>query len=64
MNGDLLLEAMGYKSVALSTLILDGPIGPDRVITVSKDCLIAYVECQVSYLYFYYIRYIEWNLWE
>ncbi|XP_044746002.1 protein tamozhennic [Coccinella septempunctata] len=47
VNGELLLEAMGYKPVALSTLILDGPIGPDRVITVSKDCLIAYVECQI-----------------
>ncbi|KAK9880474.1 hypothetical protein WA026_011718 [Henosepilachna vigintioctopunctata] len=47
VNAELFLEAMGYRPVGLSTLILDGPIGPDKVISVSKDCLIAYVECQI-----------------
>ncbi|XP_045461626.1 protein tamozhennic isoform X2 [Harmonia axyridis] len=47
INGELLLEAMGYKSKALSTLILDEPLNLDRIISVSKDCLIAYVECQI-----------------
>ncbi|KAL3286002.1 hypothetical protein HHI36_000516 [Cryptolaemus montrouzieri] len=47
VKSELVLEAMGYKPIGLSTLILDGPIGPDKVISVSKDCLIAYVECQI-----------------
>lgn len=49
---ELFFEAIGYKSIGENTLLLDGPIEPDKVISISKDCLIAYVECQImKYIY-------------
>lgn len=38
---------MGYKHEGDGILTLDGPICPDRVISISQDSLVAYVECQV-----------------
>lgn len=42
-----MFEAMGYKHVGSGVLVLDGPICPDKVSNISRDCLVAYVECQV-----------------
>jgi len=44
-----MLQAMGYKHVGKTLMVLDGPIDPDRVSSVSRDSLMAFVECQVSY---------------
>lgn len=42
-----MFEAMGYKRIDGSTLLLEGPICPDQVAHVSRDSLVAVVECQV-----------------
>lgn len=47
VGAELILEAMGYKRTGQSTLMLDGPVDPDRVSVVSQDSLIALVECQI-----------------
>lgn len=48
VGAEKMFEAMGYKSCGDGLLILDAPICPDRVSAVSMDCIIAYVECQIS----------------
>lgn len=61
VDAELILEAMGYKRTGQSSLVLDGPVDPDRVSIVSQDSLIALVECQVSFLnrlkFFYFLIY-------
>ncbi|XP_075217462.1 PUB and ZnF_RBZ domain-containing protein tamozhennic [Lycorma delicatula] len=47
VGAELILEAMGYKRTSQSSLVLDGPVDPDRVSIVSQDSLIALVECQI-----------------
>lgn len=47
-NAELLFIEMGYKLLPNQTLLLVGPICPDQVCNISRDALIAYVECQVS----------------
>ena len=39
---------MGYTSSGQQSLILDGPVELDKVTIVARDCLLAYVECQVG----------------
>ena len=39
---------MGYKSNGFGELILEGPIDPDKVASVSKDAIVAFVECKVN----------------
>ncbi|XP_069682149.1 protein tamozhennic isoform X1 [Periplaneta americana] len=46
-GAELMLEAMGYKHTGQTTMVLDGPIDPDRVSNVSRDSLMAFVECQL-----------------
>lgn len=46
IDAEKLFEAMGYK-VENDTLVLEGAICPDQVRNVSRDALIAYVECQI-----------------
>ena len=41
---------MGYMSTVHETLVLDGPIDQDRITTVARDCILAFVECQVRSL--------------
>lgn len=43
----MLFEALGYTNIGNGLLVLDGPVCVDRAMAVSKDCLVAYVECQV-----------------
>ncbi|XP_018567680.1 protein tamozhennic [Anoplophora glabripennis] len=47
VGAEILFEVMGYKHYTDGILELDGPLCPDRVAAISKDCLIAYVECQI-----------------
>ncbi|XP_049963535.1 protein tamozhennic isoform X1 [Schistocerca serialis cubense] len=47
IGAELMLEAMGYKHTGSSIMVLDGPIDPDRVSNVSRDSLVAFVECQL-----------------
>lgn len=47
VGAEIMFEVMGYKHEGDSVLVLDGPVCPDRVASVSKDALVAYVECQV-----------------
>ncbi|XP_055594989.1 protein tamozhennic-like [Uranotaenia lowii] len=49
LNGaESLFEEMGYRlSDDKQTLVLDGPVCPDRVTSISRDVIAAYVECQV-----------------
>jgi spermatogenesis-associated protein 2 len=49
-GAELMLQAMGYKHAGQTVMVLDGPIDPDRVSNVSRDSLMAFVECQVSKL--------------
>ncbi|XP_057657801.1 uncharacterized protein LOC130894818 [Diorhabda carinulata] len=48
VGAEKMFEAMGYKSCGEGLLILDAPVCPDRVSAISMDCIIAYVECQIS----------------
>lgn len=50
MGAETLFQAMGYKNIGNGILMLDGPVCPDRVSNMSRDCLVAYVECQVKRL--------------
>lgn len=43
----MMFEALGYRNIGNGLLVLDSPICVDRIAAVSKDCLVAYVECQV-----------------
>ncbi|ERL90956.1 hypothetical protein D910_08298 [Dendroctonus ponderosae] len=47
MGAETLFQAMGYKNIGNGVLVLDGPVCPDRVSNMSRDCLVAYVECQI-----------------
>lgn len=56
-----MFEQMGYKHTGLGVLTLEGPIDPDKVSSVSRDAIVAFVECQVTpyhvlCLYFYKVR--------
>lgn len=42
-----MFEQMGYKHTDLGVLTLEGPIDPDKVSNVSRDAIVAFVECQV-----------------
>ena len=50
-GAEKLFQQMGYISTGQETLELDGVVDQDRVTTVARDCVLAYVECQVSYQY-------------
>ena len=39
---------MGYVSTGQETLELSGAVDQDRATVVARDCLLAYMECQVS----------------
>ncbi|XP_015114892.1 uncharacterized protein LOC107039657 [Diachasma alloeum] len=47
IGAELMFELMGYKHTGLGTLTLEGPIDPDRVSSVSRDAIVAFVECQI-----------------
>lgn len=47
VGAEALFEQMGYKTLPNKTLVLDGPICPDRVTNVSRDAITATVECQI-----------------
>lgn len=49
VDAESLFLAMGYKLTSNQTLTLEGAICPDQVMNVSRDAMIAYVECQVIY---------------
>ncbi|GBP22642.1 Protein tamozhennic [Eumeta japonica] len=46
-GGETLMMAMGYRTERLGRLVLDGPACPDTVAAISRDALIAHVECKV-----------------
>lgn len=54
-----MFEALGYTNIGNGLLVLDGPVSVDRVMDVSKDCLVAYVECQVIILFSIFYRKLE-----
>nr|CAD7454700.1 unnamed protein product [Timema tahoe] len=47
VGAERMLMAMGYKLTSQMTMMLEGPIDPDRVSNVSRDSLVAFVECQM-----------------
>lgn len=47
VNAEQMFIAMGYKKSENEVLVLDEPICSDQVGNVSRDCMIAYVECQI-----------------
>lgn len=49
IGAEQMFEEMGYKHVDFGVLVLEGPVDPDKVTSVSRDALIAFVECQVSH---------------
>ncbi|XP_014274409.1 uncharacterized protein tamo [Halyomorpha halys] len=47
-GAELMLTLMGYRPTGdEGTYILEGPVDPDRVVSVSRDSLVALVECQI-----------------
>ncbi|KAJ1524137.1 hypothetical protein ONE63_010667 [Megalurothrips usitatus] len=42
-----LLDCMGYRRLDHSSLVLEQPIDLDAVINVSRDAIVAFVECQI-----------------
>lgn len=48
IGAELMFELMGYRHASLGELILEGPIDPDKVSNVSRDAIVAFVECQVT----------------
>lgn len=47
VGAELMFEAMGYRHAGHSTMTLPDVLDPDRVTSVSKDAIVAYVECQI-----------------
>lgn len=47
IGAEKIFEIIGYKPIGNGILALDGPICPDRAANISRDCLVAYVECQI-----------------
>ncbi|XP_034951774.1 uncharacterized protein tamo [Chelonus insularis] len=47
IGAELMFELMGYKHTGLGVLTLEGPIDPDKVSYVSRDAIVAFVECQI-----------------
>ncbi|XP_046396790.1 protein tamozhennic isoform X2 [Ischnura elegans] len=47
IGAEVMFELMGYRKVGAGAMSLEGPIDPDRVASVSRDALFAYVECQI-----------------
>lgn len=47
IGAELMFESMGYKHTGLGVLTLEGPIDPDKVSSVSRDAIVAFVECQI-----------------
>ncbi|XP_012275747.1 uncharacterized protein LOC105697209 [Orussus abietinus] len=47
IGAELMFELMGYKHTDLGVLTLEGSIDPDRVLNVSRDAIVAFVECQI-----------------
>lgn len=47
VGSELLLQQMGYKPSGAGRMTLDGPVCPDMVAAISRDALIAHVECQI-----------------
>lgn len=47
IGAEILFEEMGYRAMPNQTLVLEGPICPDRVTNVSRDAITANVECQI-----------------
>ncbi|XP_047358637.1 uncharacterized protein LOC124952589 isoform X1 [Vespa velutina] len=47
IGAELMFEQMGYKHAGREVLVLEGPIDPDKVTNVSRDAIVAFVECQI-----------------
>ncbi|XP_033224310.1 uncharacterized protein LOC117177631 isoform X2 [Belonocnema kinseyi] len=47
IGAEVMFELMGYKHTGLGVLSLEGPIDPDKVSFVSRDAIVAFVECQI-----------------
>lgn len=47
LGAERMFESMGYRHIGNGILALEGPVCPDEVANVSRDCLVAYVECQI-----------------
>ncbi|KAK2717552.1 uncharacterized protein LOC136038590 [Artemia franciscana] len=41
------LNLLGYRNISGLRLILEGPVDPDRVARVARDCLLAKTECEI-----------------
>ena len=48
-GAEKLFHQMGYVSTGQETLELNGAVDQDKATIVARDCILAYVECQVSY---------------
>ncbi|XP_023954442.2 uncharacterized protein LOC112058016 [Bicyclus anynana] len=47
VGAEVMLQAMGYRSIGSGRLSLEGPACPDMVAAISRDALIAHCECQI-----------------
>lgn len=47
IGAELMFELMGYKHTGLGVLTLEAPLDPDIVSSVSRDAIVAFVECQI-----------------
>ena len=51
-----LFHLMGYVSSGQQSMVLEGPVELDKVTVVARDCLLAFVECQVNNISFYFFH--------
>lgn len=66
VGAEIMFEVMGYKHIGDMVMYLEGPICPDRVANVSRDSLVAFVECQVNMIHSFLpcqtnIKFIRWD---
>lgn len=52
-GAERLFTLMGYRATGQKSLSLEGPVEQDAVTKVARDCILAYMECQVPCLFNY-----------
>ena len=55
-----LFHLMGYASSGQQSLVLEGPVELDKVTVAARDCLLAFMECQVRSIFLKFDRRIIW----
>ena len=52
-----MFHLMGYVSSGQQSLVLEGSVELDKVTVVARDCLLAFVECQVRAIQLQFLKF-------